>query len=110
MQTPIRGPSPAASVRDGLRTPRSSDPPHARLVPFPMRIPGIICATALVCLLAGTATALAQLSSFETNDLRLVYVDPTQSFLAPHVGRASENSLEFQRKLFDFTPSEKITA
>src|SRR6516165_11709762 len=54
-------------------------------------------------------TSFAQLTSIETTDLDLAYLEPTQSFLAPHVGRSFENSLAFQRKIFDFTPSEKIT-
>jgi hypothetical protein len=63
----------------------------------------------LVVVLGSATTSVAQLSSVETADLNLVYLEPTQSFLVPHVGRSFENSLAFQRKLFDFTPSEKIT-
>jgi len=59
--------------------------------------------------LLSPATSAAQLSSVEAPDLRLVYLEPTQSFLAPHVVRSFENSLAFQHRLFDFRPSEKIT-
>ncbi len=55
------------------------------------------------------ATSAAQLASVETPDLTLVYLEPTQSFLTPHVARSFENSLAFQYRLFDFKPSEKIT-
>jgi len=55
------------------------------------------------------APAFAQLAVTETENLRLVYVDGTQSYLVPHAARTFLNSLAFQKKLFDFTPSEKIT-
>jgi len=60
-------------------------------------------------LLATPATSFAQLTSVETADLNLLYLDPTQTFIAPHVGRSFENALAFHRKLFDFTPAQKIT-
>ena len=63
----------------------------------------------LVVVFGNAATSLAQLTSVETPGLELVYLEPTQSFLAPQVGRSFENSLAFQRKIFDLKPSEKIT-
>src|SRR4026208_1674935 len=68
-----------------------------------------ICATTWLLLLARPGAGFAQLSTLKPTDLPLLYFDPTQTYLAPHVGRSFENSLAFQRKLFDFTPSEKIT-
>src|SRR5262249_5918788 len=65
--------------------------------------------TVLVVVFGNATASLAQLTSVEAADLDLVYLEPTQSFLAPHVGRSFENSLAFQRKIFDFTPSERIT-
>ncbi len=53
--------------------------------------------------------AHAQLSSLETDDLRLVYVKPTMSFLAPHAARCFENSMGFQRRLFGYMPSERVS-
>jgi hypothetical protein len=44
----------------------------------------------------------------EAPSLRLVYFDG-QSYLVPYAARTFLNSLEFQKKLFDFTPSEDIT-
>lgn len=58
-------------------------------------------------LVAGPAHA--QLKALETDDLRLIFLDPTQSYLTPHVARCFLNSLEFQRGLFGFRPSEKVT-
>jgi hypothetical protein len=69
----------------------------------------LVSLAALVVVFGNATTSLAQLTSVETRDLELVYLEPTQSFLAPHVGRSFENSLAFQRKIFDFTPSEKVT-
>jgi hypothetical protein len=52
---------------------------------------------------------VAQLTSVETTDLNLVYLEPVQSFLAPHVGRSFQNALRFHTNLFDYKPKEKIT-
>ena len=45
----------------------------------------------------------------ETDDLRLLYFDPQTTYLLPHVTRSYQNSLEFQRYIFDWTPYEKTT-
>jgi hypothetical protein len=45
----------------------------------------------------------------EAAGIRLVYVEGAESFLIPHAGRTFLNSLAFQKKIFDFTPSEDIT-
>ena len=55
-------------------------------------------------------TAFAQLAFTETDDVRIVYVDGTQSFLVPYAARTFLNSLRFQRKLFDFTPFARAAA
>src|SRR6188472_3588123 len=52
---------------------------------------------------------VAQLTSVETNDLDLVYLEPVQSFLAPHVGRSFENAIRFHENLFHYKSKEKIT-
>ena len=52
---------------------------------------------------------VAQLVSVETENLSLVYLEPAQSFLAPHVGRSFENALAFHKNLFDFKPKEKFS-
>jgi hypothetical protein len=73
-----------------------------------MRAPSSAALVALV--LAGLGgEASAQLTSLETDDLRLLYLNPTQAFLTPHAGRCFENALGFERKLFDYRPSEKVT-
>lgn len=54
-------------------------------------------------------TASAQFSAVETNELRLIYIDPFQTYLVPHIGRCFINSLSFENRLLGFTPSQKIT-
>ncbi len=51
----------------------------------------------------------AQFSSQETTDLRLLYIDPFQTYLVPHIERCFTNSLRFHEHLLGYTPSEKIT-
>jgi hypothetical protein len=53
--------------------------------------------------------AAAQLAVTEARDVRIVYVDGPQSYLLPYAARTLLNSLAFQKKLFDFVPSEDIT-
>ena len=50
----------------------------------------------------------AQFQTLETGDMRLVYTSPLQSYLVPQVARSFENSLQFHRRLFDYTPDGKI--
>ena len=70
-------------------------------------LPGAALAASLGCNPA-MAESL-ELDVLETDNLRLIYIDPFQTYLVPHVARSFENSLAFQRKLFDWTPYEKST-
>jgi hypothetical protein len=45
----------------------------------------------------------------ETDDVRLLYFDPFQTYLVPHILRNFQNSLDFQRNTFEWTPHEKST-
>jgi len=49
------------------------------------------------------------LDRVETDDLRLLYLDPVQTYLVPHVGRSFENSVEFQEQVFEWRPWTKTT-
>ena len=49
------------------------------------------------------------LAELETKDLRLLYFDPIQTYLAPHVARCYQNSLQGHRSLLGFAPKEKTT-
>lgn len=60
------------------------------------------------------ATAKAEADPFwvnmqETDDLRLLYFHPLTTHLVPHVTRSFQNSLDFQRDIFRWTPYEKTT-
>ena len=51
----------------------------------------------------------AQLATVEMSQVRLVYFDGSQSYLVPHTARAFLNALAFQKDLFKFTPTDRIT-
>jgi hypothetical protein len=61
-----------------------------------------------VALLTVASVASAQLQSLETDQLELVYFG-TERYLVPHVARCFQNALASHQKLFDYTPSEKVT-
>ena len=67
---------------------------------------GLLAASALLA--AQTASAQA-FSSIETKYMRLIYVDPLQTYLVRHVGRCFKNSLKLQQSLFNYTPSKPVT-
>ena len=69
----------------------------------------LLLAAVSATLLLSPAPAAAQLEALETRDLRLVYLGIGQSYIVPHVARSFENSLRFQRKLFGYEPSGKVT-
>ena len=65
----------------------------------------LVASVATFCAPAGAEG----LHSLETSDLRLLYFDPSQTYLVPHAARSFENSLLSQRKVFDYDPFEKVT-
>ena len=65
---------------------------------------------ALVLSLAAVPPASAQLATAETDRVRIVYVAPTETFLVPHAARTLLNADAFLRKLFDYRPTERVTA
>ena len=48
------------------------------------------------------------ISYVETKDLKLIYFDPL-AYLTPHAVRTFTNSLEWQRRIFGWVPSESTT-
>ena len=50
-----------------------------------------------------------EMDMIETEDLRLLYFDPFQTYLTPHTVRSFQNSMDFQQKIFGWTPYEKTT-
>jgi len=49
------------------------------------------------------------LSTLETKDLTLLYIDPMQTYLTPYIARAFENSLAFHEKNLQWKPWEPVT-
>jgi hypothetical protein len=49
------------------------------------------------------------LSTLETKDLSLLYLDPIQTYLTPSLGRAFENALGFHEKQFRWKPWDRTT-
>jgi hypothetical protein len=49
------------------------------------------------------------LSTLETKDLSLLYIDPIQTYLTPYLARAYENSLRFHEKNLQWKPWEPTT-
>ncbi len=61
-------------------------------------------------LLGSINTAAAEtfeMNYIETEDLRLLYFDPPQTYLVPHVARSFHNSLAFQQKIFEWQPYDR---
>ena len=61
------------------------------------------------CILTNAQAKSFELDVLETNDLRLLYIDPFQTHLVPHVVKNFQNSLQFQKKLYGWEPKEKTT-
>ena len=59
--------------------------------------------------LAGANAFGQQLSSVETDKLRLLYFDPTETYLVPRVIQTFHNSIERQQSILGYTPDEKVT-
>jgi len=60
--------------------------------------------------MGGAGSAMAQgLTSLETTNLRLLYFDPVQTYLAPHVARCFHNSLRGNRALLGYEPDDVTT-
>ena len=70
---------------------------------------GVHALIAAWALLAAHEASAQVFSAVETKYMRLLYVDPHQTYVVRHVGRCFENSLKLQRTLFNYTPSEPIT-
>src|SRR5215471_10386899 len=51
----------------------------------------------------------AQLRAVDTPELRLVFVDPNETYLVPHAVRTFLNSIAFQRRVFGFDAKKPVT-
>ena len=64
------------------------------------------------CLAVASGPALAEkfeLAQLQTNDLRLLYQDPQQTYLTPYIARSFLNALELEKRIFKWAPYEKVT-
>ena len=64
---------------------------------------------AFAALLLHPAPLHAQLASVETPQVRIVYLDGSETYLVPHVARAFLNALDFERRLFKYDSADPIT-
>lgn len=66
--------------------------------------------TALAALMAASFCAHGQgLKSVETDKLRLLYFDPTETYLVPRVIQSYHDSMAVHERVFDYEASEKTT-
>src|ERR671923_3004989 len=70
--------------------------------------PALRAAAFLVIALLALGARAQQLESRRTKDLDLIYYDKAHEYLSYHLARSFENSLNFDRKLFGYEPSEPI--
>jgi hypothetical protein len=78
-----------------------------RLSPGPAFAIALLTGVLLPC--GQSVSASLEMDLIETEDFRLLYLDPFQTYLTPQVARTFQNSLDFQRRVFDWTPYEKST-
>jgi hypothetical protein len=74
-----------------------------------MRRPAVTLLLLFIAFAFNPSPASAQLNQLAMEELRLLYFEATQGYLAPHVARCYLNSLEFQRELWKWEPSEPVT-
>jgi len=72
------------------------------------RRPTHLAALATLLVLLSCIPSAAQLQKVETGQLLLVYFDPTETYLVPHVVRSLLTSLDFQRRTFGFDPDTRV--
>ncbi len=53
--------------------------------------------------------ARSQIYSLRTHDLRVIYVDPADAYLVPHLARCFENTIGFHDRLFHYVPTDGVT-
>lgn len=65
-------------------------------------------AAVVIAFLVAASAGAQELLSRRTANLHLVYYDKSHEYLTYHLARSFENSLNFHRRLFDYTPSEPV--
>ena len=72
-------------------------------------VPRRLALAAILLALVSASPAFAQIEQVQTEQLRMVYIAPSETFLVPHAARTFLNANAFLRKLFEHTSPEKIT-
>jgi hypothetical protein len=70
-----------------------------------------LCLAAALALAVGARApeaAADDLKYVETQDLRIIYYDPWESYLIPHVTQSFLSALASQKRLFDYSPDGKV--
>ena len=52
---------------------------------------------------------LIDLSRIETDNLRLLYFAPSETYLTPYVGRSFENAVDYNRRMFGWEPWDPVS-
>ncbi len=66
----------------------------------------LVCA---VVLLAAAVAPAQGLKYVETDELRLLYFDPTETYLVPRIIQTYHDSLDRQKSILGYTPTDKTT-
>ena len=67
------------------------------------------CLITQLLLLLLSFTLNSQICKLGTKNLNLIYLGKQHEYVVPHLARCFENSLAFHCRLFNYTPSEKVT-
>ena len=71
---------------------------------------GILLAAAMIGFVQVKAAAAPfEIDFIETDELLLIYQDPFQTYLVPHISKSFHNSVEFQKYLFNWNPRERTS-
>jgi len=75
-----------------------------------MRLSGVLMLIIFLFSFSGVAVAQPfEMDVQETDEIRLLYFDPPQTYLTPYVGKAFHNSMAFQKYIFNWEPWDKTT-
>jgi hypothetical protein len=66
-------------------------------------------AAVLLLLVSASAASAGELRFLETENLQIVYYDPYETYLVPHVTQSFLSALASQRRLFDYVPDGKVS-
>ena len=74
-----------------------------------MRLIRIIPFISLILFTVISKAETFEMDMLETEDVRMLYFDPVQTYLVPHMSRSFHNSLAFQKSKFEWQPWDKST-